>query len=77
MATCKVVESGQGKLNRYDVKSLAIGLGITLAGAALTYITEEVSKMDLGIWTPLIVAVWAFLVNFIKKFLTQSRYIAN
>jgi hypothetical protein len=73
----KTVTSPSGGLISKDIKSLLIGLGITLAGAALTYLTEYVTKADFGTWTPIIVTVWAFVVNLVKKWISESQYSVN
>jgi hypothetical protein len=77
MATAKIVQSDKYSLSSYDWKSLFIGLGITLLGAGLTYLSEAIAKVDFGIYTPLIMTVWAFLINAIRKFIGESKYIAK
>lgn len=71
----KIVQTGRFSLSSYDWKSLAIGLGITLLGAGLTYLSEAIAKVDFGNYTPLVMTVWAFLVNAVRKFISESRYI--
>ena len=39
------------------------GLGIALAGAALTFLAETIPGIDFGQWTPVAVAVASALVN--------------
>ena len=56
-------------LNRTDLESLGRGLLITLAGAALTFIAEQLPNVDFGIYTPYVVPVFALLVNVGRKFL--------
>lgn len=70
-----VVVSPKLKLIGKDLESLAMGLGITLAGAALTYITEWFAKADYGEATPIIVALWALIANTLRKVLTEKYYI--
>jgi hypothetical protein len=71
----KIVVSEKGQLIEKDIKSLAIGLGITLLGAALTYLTEYITKADFGVYSPIVVSVWALIVNLVRKFLSESEYI--
>jgi predicted membrane protein len=71
----KIIDSPKFTLIKEDIKSLSIGLGITLTGAALTYITEYVAKADYGQYTALVVAIWALLANVIRKLITDSKYI--
>ena len=63
------MESKRFSLNRNDLESLLKGLLITSAGAGLTYLAQWTSGTDFGEATPLVVAVGAFLVNFLRKFL--------
>lgn len=63
------MQSKRFTLNKADLISLGKGLLITLAGAALTYLSENVAKMDFGEMTPLVVALFALVVNFCRKFL--------
>lgn len=37
------------------------------AAASLTYVTEHLSSMDFGTWTPWIVAGSSMILNFVKK----------
>jgi len=43
------------------------GAGIAAAGAALTYAIEAVPGLDLGQWTPVVVAVLSVAVNALRK----------
>ena len=74
MAT-KVITSEKYTLIKEDLKSLLIGLGITLLGAGLTYLTEAMGKMDFGEFSPIIVAVWALIVNIVRKYITVKQYV--
>lgn len=56
-------------LNKADLKKIAIGAGIALAGALLTYTTETITSVDFGEWTPIVVAIWSILANAARKFL--------
>jgi|TARA_Y100000310_G_scaffold15147_1_gene15158 hypothetical protein len=56
-------------LNKRDGKKILIGLGIALAGAALTYLEGIVPNVDFGELTPLVVALNSVLVNFVRKVL--------
>lgn len=60
-------------LNRADLESLGRGLLITLAGAALTFLADNIGKVDFGEATPFVVAVFALLVNTARKFLAGSK----
>lgn len=57
-------------LNKTDLKSLFRGLVITLCGAFLTYVAENVGKVDFGTYTPFVVAIIALGVNTGRKFIS-------
>ena len=48
------------------------GLLIASAGAALTYLAQEIPNIDFGVYTPVAVAGFSALVNAAKVFL-QSQ----
>jgi len=66
--TC-MKESKKFTLNKNDLKSLFVGLLITLAGAALTFLAENLGDVDFGVYTPFVVPVLALLINTGRKFL--------
>jgi hypothetical protein len=67
------VQSKRFQLNSYDWKSLAIGVAITATGAALTYISEWFSGQDWGDYAPIVMTLMAFLVNFIRKWISGKK----
>ena len=48
------------------------GLGIALAGAALTYLTSYISGANFGAYTPVVVALWSVVVNFARKYVPDT-----
>jgi hypothetical protein len=46
---------------------VAKGAAIAAAGAGLTYLLNAVPGVDLGVWTPVVVAVLSTLVNAVRK----------
>ncbi len=68
-----MAESKRYTLNKADLESLTKGLLITMAGAGLTYLTEYLSKQDFGDLTPVVMTGMAFLVNFVRKFMSGSK----
>ena len=56
-------------LGKVDIKKIGTGAGIAVAGALLTYLTQVVTSMDLGEWTPIVVAGWSIIVNALRKVL--------
>jgi hypothetical protein len=61
------------KLDNVDGKKLLKGLAVAVGGAGLTYLTEWISGTDFGTATPMIVAGFGFLANFIRKFFTNTE----
>lgn len=55
-----------------DGAKLLKGLGVALAGAALTYLEETIPGVDFGSYTALVVGVNSVLVNFARKWLTNT-----
>lgn len=62
-------ESKKFSLNAVDLKSLWIGLLITLSGAALTYAADNLTNIDFGTYTPFVVPVAALAINTARKYL--------
>lgn len=72
-----MITSPKFTLNVEDAKALGKGLLIALAGAALTYVTEQIPNVDFGQWTPLVVATWSVVVNTARKWITENRYVSE
>ena len=62
-----MVQSEKFKLNKEDMKKIAIGAGVAIAGAVLTYITEVIPNVDFGSYTPVVVALFSILANAVRK----------
>ena len=71
----KIVQTEKYSLTSYDYKSLLIGLGITLLGAVLTYSFDYLSKMEWGKYSIFLVPLFSLLVNVVKKFIGENKYI--
>ena len=56
-----------GSLNWTDIRKVLIGAVLAAIGAALTYLSEWISGTDFGEWTPIVVAVWSVVANFLRK----------
>ena len=66
-----MAESKQFTLNQGDVKSMAIGLAITAAGAALTYLADVIiPNLNFGVYGPAVVPALALVVNAIRKYVS-------
>jgi hypothetical protein len=64
--------SNRFTLDTYDLRKVAIGLAVALAGAAATYLTEFVSGADFGESTPIVVAATSVLVNIVRKWAANN-----
>lgn len=60
-------------ISKEEVVSVLKGLGIAVAGAALTYLTSYFTHTDFGVYTPIVVAVWSAIVNFARKFVPSTQ----
>jgi hypothetical protein len=61
--------SQKNSLNELDYQKILLGLGIAMAGAALTYIQDVLPGIDFGVWTPVVVALNSAVVNAARRFL--------
>jgi hypothetical protein len=59
-------------ISKEELISVLKGLGIVCGGAALTYLTAFVAGHDFGSYTPVIVALWSVVVNFLRKFIPDT-----
>ncbi len=64
------MQSEKYNLNKEDLKKIAKGAGIACAGALLTYIGQNLTNMNFGEYTPVIVALASILVNAGLKFVS-------
>jgi hypothetical protein len=60
-------QSDKFTLNSADLIKIGKGLLIALGGAALTYLSTIVTKVDFGVYTPLAVAIFSTLINTASK----------
>lgn len=60
-------------LNKEDGKKILIGALVAITGAFLTYITETIGQVELGDYTPIVVAVWSIIANIVRKYLLESK----
>jgi hypothetical protein len=70
-----ITKSTRFQFTKEDLFSVGKGLLIAVAGAILTYLTEFITQLDLGVYTPIIVATWSVMVNVIRKYIGEHRYI--
>ena len=54
-------------MTKESALKVAKGAGIAAAGAALTYAIEAAPGLDLGQWTPIVVALLSVAVNALRK----------
>jgi len=60
------------ELNTRDGMKILVGLGVALAGAALTYAATVITEVDFGSWTPIVVAGFAVVANVVRKWVTTN-----
>ena len=58
-------------LNLIDWKKGLTGLGIALAGATMTYLSDFILTIDFGVYTPIVMAFWSFVANLVRKFIAS------
>lgn len=62
--------SSKYSLNKVDLIAIGKGLLIALGGAGLVYLADVIPSIDFGPYTPLVVALAAVLINFLRKYLS-------
>jgi len=60
-------------LNKEDLGKIATGALMAVIGALLTYITETIGQVDLGDYTPIVVAIWSIVANIARKCIAESK----
>jgi len=70
----KGMTSFRFSLSSIDFKKLGTGFLIALLGAVATYLQDTIPGIDFGSYTLLVGAVNSFLVNLIRKFISESTY---
>lgn len=58
-------------MDKEDWKKIGLGALVAIGGAALTWLSEVVGKVDFGGWTPVVVALASVLVNVGRKWITD------
>ena len=61
------------QLNTDELMKIARGAGIAGLGAVLTYLTDAIPTVELGVYAPLVMAAWSIIVNAARKYLTTSE----
>jgi hypothetical protein len=57
-----------------DIKSLAVGALIAGIGALVTFIAENISGVNFGQWTFIVIPAVGVLVNAIRKWIGTAKY---
>ena len=69
-----MVDSPKYSLNVKDLKSMAVGLLITSAGAALVYLADVIiPNLDMGTYGPILVPILALGVNAVRKYVSGTK----
>jgi len=61
------------ELNKEDFLKIGKGALIAIIGALLTYLSQVVSGLDFGQWTPIVMAFWSIVTNAVKKWLSNNE----
>lgn len=62
------MESKKYTLNKEDITKIAVGAGVAIAGALITYASTVVTQIDFGLYTPFVVAGVSIAVNAVRKY---------
>jgi hypothetical protein len=60
-------------LNKEDFKRIGMGAAVAVTGALLTYLSQVITTIDFGAYTPIIMAVWSVVANIVRKWLTNNE----
>ena len=55
--------------DKESLKKIGKGMAIAIGGAVITYLAETIPSIDFGVYTPLVVALSAILINSAKEYL--------
>jgi hypothetical protein len=61
------------ELNKEDITKVGKGAIIAICGALLTYISEIITEIDFGEYTPMVVAVGGVLINLGWKYIRNNK----
>ena len=61
------------KISKNDLVKVGKGALIAGAGAVLTYLTSAITTLEFGEYTPLVVAGFSILVNFLRKLIPRTE----
>ena len=65
-------QSTKWSLNSIDWKKIGIGAAVALGGTLLTYLTQVITSIDFGVYTPIVVSGWSILVNIARKWIADN-----
>lgn len=54
-------------ISKEDIAKILKGAAVAGIGAAITYLAQNVGSLNFGIYTPVVTAVAAVLVNILRK----------
>lgn len=60
-------------LNKEDLNKIGRGCLIAAGGAVITYLLELLPSVDLGTWTPTVVALASIGLNALRKWLSGKK----
>jgi hypothetical protein len=59
-------------LNKEDFKRIGLGAIVAVVGALMTYLSQVITTIDFGAYTPIVVAFWGVIANIVRKWLTNN-----
>ena len=60
------------ELNKDDFKRIGLGAIVAIVGALMTYLSQVITTIDFGVYTPIVVAFWGIVANIVRKWLTNN-----
>lgn len=70
----KITLSPRGEIMKQDLQKVGKGALIAGGGAFATYLLQGLTQVDYGDWTPLVVALLSVVINFARKYITETKY---
>ncbi len=61
-------QSKKLRLNKEDGLKILKGAGYAFGGFAATYLLDLVPRIDWGVWTPVVIPLFAIILNAVVKF---------
>lgn len=70
-------ESPKFALTQEDLRRLGSRFGLFLIAAVVTFVAENISSVDFGTSTPIVVAVVGLILDTVRRFITSQQYLVK